>query len=538
MSRADPAGAGQVAPFAALSASYFAHIGFFNPYLPLWLQHLGFPILVISLLASVQSLTRVFAPYVWGVLSDRTGERVRLLRWSALVALVSSLGLWYDGGPAWIAVILLLLFTHTGSMMSLTEAAMAHLVAGDWGRYGRIRLWGSVGFMVTVFLAGAWFEHFGMGHFPAWTLLSLAAVLAGTLWLPDVRDPPASAREAGEPIGPTLRQPSVRWFFASLYFHVTMHFAIYTYFSLYLDGKGYGKAAIGALWAVSVVVEIAWFFLQGRLMRFVRMSRWLLVCSGATALRMALVGGAADWVVALVLVVAVRVGVGTIRQVPEGAQNFWEWLVEGLYDFLGGIIGPDLVRKTFWFFSALFLFVVTTNWFGLLPGVGTIGWGHPGDHGFHVSEPLLRGANADFNMTFAMSLVFFVLWTVWALQANGPVGFLKHLFGDQREIGLPMWLLLSFIFLAVGGIEVVSILFRPVSLSFRLYGNVFAGENMLESMTHLGGATWGWLTALPFYFMELLVGLVQALVFMLLTAVFTLLICSHDEEHGEDGSHH
>jgi len=244
------------------------------------------------------------------------------------------------------------------------------------------------------------------------------------------------------------------------------------------------------------------------------------------------------WVVALVLVAAVRIGMKVVREVPEGAQNFWEWLVEGLYDFLGGIIGPDLVRKTFWFFASLFIFVVATNWFGLLPGVGSVGWGHSGEHGFHVSEPLLRGANADFNMTFAMALVFFFLWTVWALQANGPVGFLKHLFGAKGGLGGFMGLVLIVVFFAVGLLEVVSILFRPVSLSFRLFGNVFAGENMLESMTHLGGATWGWLTALPFYFMELLVGLVQALVFMLLTAVFTLLICSHDEEHAEDGSHH
>ncbi|MEY4325035.1 MAG: synthase subunit [Verrucomicrobiota bacterium] len=244
------------------------------------------------------------------------------------------------------------------------------------------------------------------------------------------------------------------------------------------------------------------------------------------------------WVVALVLVAAVRIGMKVVREVPEGAQNFWEWLVEGLYDFLGGIIGPDLVRKTFWFFASLFIFVVATNWFGLLPGVGSVGWGHSGEHGFHVSEPLLRGANADFNMTFAMALVFFFLWTVWALQANGPVGFLKHLFGAKGGLGGFMGLVLIVVFFAVGLLEVVSILFRPVSLSFRLFGNVFAGENMLESMTHLGGATWGWLTALPFYFMELLVGLVQALVFMLLTAVFTLLICSHDEEHAEDGSNH
>lgn len=101
-----------------------------------------------------------------------------------------------------------------------------------------------------------------------------------------------------------------------------------------------------------------------------------------------------------------------------------------------------------------------------------------------------------------------------------------------------MGLILIVVFFAVGLLEVVSIIFRPVSLSFRLYGNVFAGENMLESMTLLGGPIWGFLTALPFYFMELLVGLVQALVFMLLTAVFTLLICSHDEDHSEESSHH
>ena len=301
MAQAEPGGTRQIVPFAALSASYFAHIGFFNPYLPLWLQSLGFPILVISLLAAVQSSTRIFAPYIWGMVSDRTGERVRLLRWSALVALVSSFGLLWDGGPIWIGVVLLILFTHTSSMMALTEAAMAHLVAGDWGRYGRIRLWGSMGFMVTVFVAGAWFEHFGMGHFPAWTLLTLAAVMAGTLWLPDVRDKPVDARDPGAPVGPVLRQSAVRWFFANLFFHVTAHFAIYTYYSLYLDGKGYGKATIGALWAVSVVVEIAWFFLQGRLMRFVRMSRWLLVCSVATVVRMLLIGTAADSLVALVL---------------------------------------------------------------------------------------------------------------------------------------------------------------------------------------------------------------------------------------------
>jgi F-type H+-transporting ATPase subunit a len=94
------------------------------------------------------------------------------------------------------------------------------------------------------------------------------------------------------------------------------------------------------------------------------------------------------------------------------------------------------------------------------------------------------------------------------------------------------------IFFLVGIIEVVSILFRPVSLSFRLFGNIYAGENMLESMaTLVPGLLWQVAIPLPFYFLEVLVGLVQALVFILLTAVFTLLICTHDEEHGSGEAH-
>lgn len=294
------AGLRQLVPFGALSATYFAHIGFFNPYLPLWLKAQGLPIVVISLLASVQSFTRVFAPYAWGALSDHTGERVKLLRISAAIALAASTGLWVDGNGWWIGLVLLLLFTHTSSMMSLTEAAMAHLVAGDWGRYGRIRLWGSVGFMVTVFAAGAWFERWGMGSFPAWTAVTLAAVLACTCWLPDVKEPAHHVdQRQHEPIATALRRPVVRWFFASLFFHVMAHFAVYGFYSLYLDSLGYGKTTIGALWALSVLVEIAWFYAQGRLITRYPMERWLLVCGAATALRMAMTAGLGSWLAAL-----------------------------------------------------------------------------------------------------------------------------------------------------------------------------------------------------------------------------------------------
>lgn len=244
------------------------------------------------------------------------------------------------------------------------------------------------------------------------------------------------------------------------------------------------------------------------------------------------------WIVAIALIFFAQVATRNIRAVPEGAQNFWEWLVESLHDFLEGIIGADLVKKTFWFFATVFIFILACNWFGLVPGVGSIGWGHPDAQGHvgHLSSPLFRGANADLNMTLAMSMIFFVCWTVWAFQANGATGFLLHIFGPKGDTAGALKVLMIGVFVLVGVLEVVSILFRPVSLSFRLFGNIFAGENMLETMTTLS-PTFGFLLALPFYFMELLVGLVQALVFMLLTSVFTLLICQHDEDHGHGHAH-
>jgi F-type H+-transporting ATPase subunit a len=234
------------------------------------------------------------------------------------------------------------------------------------------------------------------------------------------------------------------------------------------------------------------------------------------------------WVVALGLIVFAQVATRKMKEVPEGAQNFWEFMVESLHDFLDGIIGHELVKKTFWFFATVFIFILFSNWAGLIPGFGTIGWGQSSSTGFHVEEPLLRGANADLNATLAMALVFFVCWTVWALQVNGPIGFLNHLFAPKGDTTGLLKLLMIVVFFVVGWLEIISILFRPVSLSFRLYGNIFAGENMLEAMATLVPG-FGWLLPIPFYFMELLVGFVQALVFMLLTAVFTMLICQHEE---------
>ena len=235
------------------------------------------------------------------------------------------------------------------------------------------------------------------------------------------------------------------------------------------------------------------------------------------------------WIVAAVIIILAQTALRNPKPIPGRRQNFWEWMVEGLYMFLENIIGRDLVRKGFWFYATIFIFILFVNWFGLIPGIGTVGWGHYGPSGnFVVDRPLLRGGNADLNLTTAMSAIFFVAWFVWAIQANGFGGFLKELFGPKGETTGIIKILMVVIFFAVGWLEVISILFRPVALSFRLFGNIYAGESILEAMSTMNP----WLSPIlpiPFYFLEVLVGFVQALVFMLLTAVFTMLIAEHQE---------
>ena len=299
----------QLAPFAALSASYFAHIGFFNPYLPLWLQELGLSILAISVLVSVQAATRLFAPYGWGWLSDRTGERIQLMRYSACAALLASTGLWWDGGVNWLFGVLLLMFMHTSAMMPMSEAAMAHLVTQggvfNARRYGRIRLWGSVGFLVTVMVAGVFFERAGMHHFPAWTVATMLAVTVSVFCLPDLKEAiPAHALRVN--VMPVLRQRAVQWFFASVFLHVLSHIGIYVFFSLYLDSLGYSKTMIGLLWALSVVVEIGWFFTQSRWLPRMSLPAWLVFCSVAMVLRMGLTASSAQVLVLLLVAQALH----------------------------------------------------------------------------------------------------------------------------------------------------------------------------------------------------------------------------------------
>jgi F-type H+-transporting ATPase subunit a len=244
-------------------------------------------------------------------------------------------------------------------------------------------------------------------------------------------------------------------------------------------------------------------------------------------------------VTALIVWVA-RWATRNMQLVPSGPQNLFEAVVETLYNTFSGIVGRHMIPKVFPLLATLFIFILAANWFGLIPGVGTIGFGKPAGPLTlsEVDAPLLRPANADLNMTLGMALFFMGWWVIWTIQEVGVIGFLKHTFAPKGGVTGFLWVALLPLFLFVGVIEIISIAIRPVSLSMRLFGNIYAGETLLHTMSTIGASLpipLNYLTSvlfpLPFYFLELLVGILQAFVFAMLCSVYIKL--STDSGEGE-----
>jgi MFS transporter, PPP family, 3-phenylpropionic acid transporter len=196
-----------------------------------------------------------------------------------------------------------LMFLANGGVVVLSEAALArHVSSGgviDSARYGRVRVWGSVGFIVAVLAAGATLQRVGIEWFP-WLVTGMSGLLLlATLRLPGGRDDVSGHAQAPAVLS-VLRQPVVAWFFGSVFFTVLAHTSLYAFFSLYLDSLGYPKVAVGALWAVSVLVEIVFFWFQGRFFGRMDPHRWLQWAAGLTVLRFVVTAAYGDSVPLLV----------------------------------------------------------------------------------------------------------------------------------------------------------------------------------------------------------------------------------------------
>lgn len=234
------------------------------------------------------------------------------------------------------------------------------------------------------------------------------------------------------------------------------------------------------------------------------------------------------WMISALLVTLVLYLVGKPTILPSKGQAVIESLIEALRDLFEPIVGKKAFPLAFPILVTFFIFILFHNWMGLIPGVGTMGWGTTDAAGhFQITRPLIRPHNSDFNGTIALALISFGAWLIIVFKIAGTKLILWDLFGNKAEKKeTPGWLypILALVFFIVGFIEVFSIVIRPFTLSVRLFGNVFGGENLLHGTGFF----------FVFYFMELLVGLIQALVFTLLTSVYIGLLCNHGDEHAHD----
>jgi F-type H+-transporting ATPase subunit a len=241
-----------------------------------------------------------------------------------------------------------------------------------------------------------------------------------------------------------------------------------------------------------------------------------------------------SWVVAAVLIIVIRLAIRKPTLVPSRGQAVVESVVEGIFDLIQPIVGSKVAKPAFPLLVGLFIYILVQNWSGLVPGVGTV---FLFDHQTNEWHEFVRPGNADLNTTIALAVVAVVCWFYFIMRYAGPRLVLKDIFGnkaDKNETPAFIYYPLFPVFIAIGVIEVISIAFRPISLSFRLFGNVFGGENLLHAMTNI--SRWG--LPIPFYFLELLIGLVQALVFTLLVSVYIGLICNHGDDHGAGHDNH
>lgn len=370
--------------FAAVWFAYFAAIGLFNPYAPLWFKDLGFSTLAIGAIASMQSWTRVVAPYAWGWLGDRHGRRADGVRWAAAAALAASVGLWLWPGATAVTVFTLLLFLANGGVVPLSEAALAqHLQRGgemDFARYGRVRLWGSLGFVVAVGAAGLVLDSAGIRAFPILVVVGFAA-----LWLMALRLPRGAEVSAGHHTGPSiwsiLKRPAVAWFFTGVFFTVLGHTALYAFLSLYLDELGYGNGVVGGAWAVAVVVEVMFFWAQGRIFGWLTPLAWLQLAAVLAALRFGLTaafGGMLLVLLAAQLLHAVTFAaqhaacIALVHRWFPGAlrgrgQALYSTLGYGCSGVLGGLAGGWLGSRhgfaaVFWAASAVSILGAAALW--------------------------------------------------------------------------------------------------------------------------------------------------------------------------------
>ncbi len=268
---------------------YFAILGVLLPYWGLYLLALGFEPARIGELIAIPQATKLVAPTLWGWLADRTGRRMRVIRWACLASALTFAGVYAVGGSyLGLALVTLLFSFFWNAALPQFEAVTLNHLGEHAHRYSRVRLWGSVGFIGAAVGLGFLIQDWGVGIVPA-VLLGLFVVL----WLNSLLAPeqPAAAVARETPrLGRVLRQPVVIAFFATCFLNQAAHGPYYGFFSLYLETYGYSREFIGLMWGLGVTVEVGMFACFHHLLPRFGPRRLMLLALGLAALRWVLIG--------------------------------------------------------------------------------------------------------------------------------------------------------------------------------------------------------------------------------------------------------
>jgi len=326
---------------------YFAAIGTLVPYLGLYLQARGCTPAQIGAVGGILALTRIVAPYLWGLSADRSGQRLPTIRQALGFGLLSFAALQFAPGFGLLALFCFLYGMFNNGTMPQFEVLTFHHLADRADRYGRIRLWGSVGFVVAVLAMGPVFERIGVATLPLWV-----AGLFALCWLTALRIPDAPARtvsSAGASVRTVMRRPVVIALFATCLLSQISFGPYYNFFSIWLQAHDYSKSVIGFLWSFGVVAEVGIFMVMHRLRRSWSLRSMMLWAMVATALRWSLQMLLVDnlfWLTAVQLLHAVSFGlyhfaaVSLVQELfPEPVQGRGQAIYTGLSYGVGGAIG-------------------------------------------------------------------------------------------------------------------------------------------------------------------------------------------------------
>ena len=352
--------------FALFFFAYYGYVGVFSPYASLYFADRGLSATQIGILMSLMQVMRIFGPNVWGWVADQSRRRVLVLRLTSVAAALTFCGMFVGQSFMFFFALMVTVNLFTSAQGPISEALMLSSMRGDLTHYGRVRLWGSVGFIVLVTLSGYALDWQGIELMPWIALLMLVMVTSVTFSLHE--EPATQHAQQPNSVRELLSRKSVLSFFASTFLMIAAHSSLYVYYSLYLSDMGYSKSVIGLMWSLGVIAEILFFFYQAPLFRRFGVRKLMLFSLAIAVIRFLMIGwGAQSLAVLLVAQVLHAATFGVHHSASVATLQRWfagslqargQALYISISYGLGGTVGGLLLSACWDTFGARWVYVL------------------------------------------------------------------------------------------------------------------------------------------------------------------------------------